>query len=54
VTSAPRSDARFARVHLVLSPVIDVARDPRWGRIEEPLANPYCVNWVSLPCAAAG
>src|SRR5690606_8428296 len=29
------SEVRARGVHLVLSPVVDVARDPRWGRIEE-------------------
>ena len=28
-------EVRARGVHLVLSPVVDVARDPRWGRIEE-------------------
>jgi beta-glucosidase len=29
------SEIRARGVHLVLSPVVDVGRDPRWGRIEE-------------------
>lgn len=28
-------EIRARGVHLVLAPVVDVARDPRWGRIEE-------------------
>jgi len=28
-------EIRARGVHLVLSPVVDIARDPRWGRIEE-------------------
>lgn len=30
-----REQARAVGVRLALSPVLDVARDPRWGRIEE-------------------
>ena len=29
------AEIRVRGAHLVLSPVVDVARDPRWGRIEE-------------------
>ena len=33
-----------------LSPVVDVARDSRWGRIEEPSArNPHLVSEIGLP-----
>ncbi|MCC5995879.1 MAG: glycoside hydrolase family 3 C-terminal domain-containing protein [Oceanicaulis sp.] len=39
--------ARGAR--LVLSPVVDVARDPRWGRIEETYGeDPYLVTQIGL------
>ena len=32
-------------MHLVLAPVVDVARDPRWGRIEETYGeDPYLVG----------
>ncbi len=35
-------EVRARGVHLVLSPVVDVARDPRWGRIEETFGeDPY-------------
>jgi len=36
-------------VHLVLSPVVDVARDPRWGRIEETFGeDPYLVGEMGV------
>lgn len=35
-------EIRARGVHLVLAPVVDVARDPRWGRIEETYGeDPY-------------
>ena len=37
-------EVRARGVHQVLSPVVDVARDPRWGRIEETFGeDPYLV-----------
>ena len=36
-------------VQLVLSPVVDVARDPRWGRIEETFGeDPYLVSEMGV------
>lgn len=35
VNAVTAREIRARGVHLVLSPVVDVARDPRWGRIEE-------------------
>ena len=36
---------RAAGVHQGLAPVLDVARDPRWGRVEETIgADPYLVG----------
>jgi beta-xylosidase len=38
---------RAAGVHQGLAPVLDVARDPRWGRVEETIgADPYLVGVV--------
>ena len=35
-------EVRARGVHLALSPVVDIARDPRWGRIEETFGeDPY-------------
>ena len=44
------ADETSARgVHLVLSPVVDVARDPRWGRIEETFGeDPYLVGEMGV------
>ena len=34
---------------LALAPVVDVARDPRWGRIEETYGeDPYLVSQIGL------
>ncbi|MFP4589753.1 MAG: glycoside hydrolase family 3 N-terminal domain-containing protein [Candidatus Acetothermia bacterium] len=33
--------------HQVLAPVLDIARDPRWGRVEETFGeDPYLVAWL--------
>jgi beta-glucosidase len=38
-------EIRARGVHLVLAPVVDVARDPRWGRIEETFGeDPYLTS----------
>lgn len=45
------ADETHARgVHSVLSPVVDVARDPRWGRIEETFGEDpfWSAKWASL------
>jgi len=42
VFAATAAEARARGVHQVLAPVVDVARDPRWGRIEETYGeDPY-------------
>jgi beta-glucosidase len=42
-------EIRVRGVSLVLSPVIDVARDPRWGRIEETFGeDPYLVGQMGV------
>jgi beta-glucosidase len=42
-------ETRARGVHLVLSPVVDVARDPRWGRIEETYGeDPYLVGEMGV------
>ncbi len=44
VTSTIRRQMRAVGAHQGLSPVLDVARDPRWGRTEETLGeDPYLV-----------
>src|SRR5437764_2135230 len=42
VFAAAAAEARARGVHQVLAPVVDVARDPRWGRLEETyVEDPY-------------
>lgn len=42
-------EVRARGVHQVLSPVVDVARDPRWGRIEETFGeDPYLVGEMGV------
>ena len=40
-------EARVRGTHQALTPVVDVARDPRWGRVEETFGeDPYLVSWM--------
>lgn len=42
-------ETRARGVHMVLSPVVDVARDPRWGRIEETFGeDPFLVGEMGV------
>lgn len=42
-------EVRARGVHSVLSPVVDVARDPRWGRIEETFGeDPFLVGEMGV------
>src|SRR3546814_17344306 len=42
-------EIRSRGVSLVLSPVVDIARDPRWGRIEETFGeDPYLVGEMGV------
>ena len=44
ITASVRKSMRSAGVHQGLAPLLDVARDPRWGRIEETFGeDPYLV-----------
>ncbi len=46
-TAARQASSRGA--HVVLTPVVDVARDPRWGRVEETLGeDPYLAAQIGL------
>ena len=50
VSSIIREQMRATGAHQGLSPVLDVARDPRWGRVEETLGeDPYLV--MTIGCA---
>ncbi|HSC68131.1 MAG TPA: glycoside hydrolase family 3 N-terminal domain-containing protein, partial [Cellvibrio sp.] len=42
-------EVRALGVHQVLAPILDVARDPRWGRIEETMGeDPYLVTELGV------
>lgn len=42
-------EIRARGAHLVLAPIVDVARDPRWGRIEETYGeDPYLVGKLGV------
>jgi beta-glucosidase len=42
-------EARVRGVHQALTPVVDVARDPRWGRVEETYGeDPYLVSRMGI------
>src|SRR6476620_927851 len=45
----PAHEARARRIHQALTPVVDVARDPRWGRVEETYGeDPYLVSRMGV------
>lgn len=42
-------EARVRGTHQALTPVVDVARDPRWGRVEETFGeDPYLVSQMGI------
>ncbi|MDQ6926530.1 MAG: glycoside hydrolase family 3 protein, partial [Candidatus Eremiobacteraeota bacterium] len=49
IFTAVASEARARGTHQVLAPVVDVARDPRWGRTEETYGeDPYLVGRLGV------
>ncbi|MEM9839723.1 MAG: glycoside hydrolase family 3 N-terminal domain-containing protein [Pseudomonadota bacterium] len=49
VYESTAKEIRVRGVHHVLSPVVDVARDPRWGRIEETFGeDPFLVSQMGV------
>jgi len=49
VYTAIAEDARSRGAHQALTPVVDVARDPRWGRVEETFGeDPYLVAQMGI------
>ncbi|HEX5787772.1 MAG TPA: glycoside hydrolase family 3 N-terminal domain-containing protein [Woeseiaceae bacterium] len=49
INAVTAREIRVRGAHLVLSPVVDVARDPRWGRIEETFGeDPYLVGELGV------
>jgi beta-glucosidase len=42
-------EARLRGAHQALTPVVDVARDPRWGRVEETYGeDPYVASRMGI------
>lgn len=49
VFTATAAEARARGAHQALTPVVDVARDPRWGRVEETYGeDPYLVSRMGV------
>ncbi|HTY00895.1 MAG TPA: glycoside hydrolase family 3 N-terminal domain-containing protein [Bacteroidota bacterium] len=49
IYSTIAAEARARGVHQALTPVVDVARDPRWGRVEETFGeDPYLVSQLGV------
>ena len=49
--AAIAAQARANGVDMILGPVLDVARDPRWGRVEEDFGeDPYLTGQLGLAC----
>ncbi len=49
IYTAIAADARSRGAHQALTPVVDVARDPRWGRVEETFGeDPYLVSQMGI------
>jgi len=47
--SAIAAEARATGVDMILAPVLDLARDPRWGRVEEDFGeDPYLTGQMGL------
>jgi beta-glucosidase len=47
--AAIATEARATGVDMILAPVLDVARDPRWGRVEEDFGeDPYLTGQLGL------
>ncbi len=49
IYAAVAEDTRSRGAHQTLTPVVDVARDPRWGRVEETFGeDPYLVSRLGI------
>jgi beta-glucosidase len=54
VFTVTAAEARARGTHQLLTPVIDVARDPRWGRTEESYGeDPHLVSRLGVACIKA-
>ena len=55
MAAAIGASMRAVGVHQGLAPVLDVTRDPRWGRTEETIGeDPYLVGTIGTGVRAAG
>lgn len=49
MTEAAAAEARVMGIHQVLSPVLDIARELRWGRVEETFGeDPYLISEMGI------
>ena len=49
MTAVIRAQMRAVGAHHTLAPVLDVARDPRWGRTEETFGeDPYLIAQMGI------
>src|SRR5262249_9120227 len=49
MTDVIRTQMRSVGAHHALGPVLDIARDARWGRVEETFGeDPYLVAWLGV------
>jgi hypothetical protein len=49
MTDVIRTQMRAVGAHQALAPVLDVARDPRWGRVEETFGeDPYLISRIGV------
>jgi beta-glucosidase len=49
IFEATACEARIRGIHQALTPVVDVAREPRWGRVEETYGeDPYLVSRMGI------
>lgn len=49
MTEAEAAEARVMGIHQVLSPVLDIARELRWGRVEETFGeDPYLISEMGI------
>ena len=51
IFSSIAKEVRARGSHQVLTPVLDVAREPRWGRVEETYGeDPYLISQIGIAC----
>ncbi len=51
IFSSIAKEVRARGSHQVLTPVVDIARDPRWGRVEETYGeDPYLTTQIGIAC----